>query len=121
LPGSGDIVEYGNGKMYRIRSLASSGERILSFSGRTVVAEEYARLPKNLSVERFAPGKPKTVVLTFHGGPDAVVGDRILEFLRNRGIRSTFFPAADAVASYSGTLHRILADGHLVGNHASWT
>jgi peptidoglycan/xylan/chitin deacetylase (PgdA/CDA1 family) len=75
-------------------------------------------------------GKPATytqahvdqpyIAMTFDDGPSAENTPRLLEMLKQRNIKATFFLIGQNVASNPDIVRRILADGHEVGNH-SWT
>lgn len=62
-----------------------------------------------------AQGAP--VYLTFDDGPIPEVTPRILEILREKQVKATFFCVGDNVRKYPHLLEAILADGHSVGNH----
>jgi peptidoglycan-N-acetylglucosamine deacetylase len=57
------------------------------------------------------------VALTFDDGPDPRTTPLILDTLRERGVRATFFVVGRQVAENPGLLRRIVAEGHAVGNH----
>ena len=57
------------------------------------------------------------VALTFDDGPDPRTTPLILDTLRERGVRATFFVVGRQVAGNPGLLRRIVAEGHAVGNH----
>jgi len=46
--------------------------------------------------------------------------ERILDVLRDAGVRSTFFVQGRWARSQPGTARRIARDGHLVGNHSNY-
>lgn len=60
------------------------------------------------------------VTLTFDNGPDPEITPRVLDLLRERGIRAHFFVLGKHVATPWGRLlvTRAVAEGHLVGNHS---
>ena len=60
------------------------------------------------------------IAMTFDDGPSAENTPRLLEMLKQRNIKATFFLIGQNVASNPDLVRRILADGHEVGNH-SWT
>ena len=57
------------------------------------------------------------VALTFDDGPDPRTTPLILDTLRDRGVRATFFVVGRQVAENPGLLRRIVEDGHAIGNH----
>src|ERR1700740_1315068 len=77
-----------------------------------------------------SPAKPATyaqfrvdqpyIAMTFDDGPSAENTPRLLEMLKQRNIKATFFLIGQNVASNPDLVRRILAEGHEIGNH-SWT
>lgn len=59
----------------------------------------------------------RTIYLTFDDGPIPEMTPRILEILREKGVKATFFMVGDNVRKYPHLLDAIKADGHGVGNH----
>ncbi|WP_308165834.1 bifunctional polysaccharide deacetylase/glycosyltransferase family 2 protein [Actinomadura sp. NEAU-AAG7] len=59
----------------------------------------------------------KTIALTFDDGPDPRWTPRVLEVLRRRGARATFFTIGAHVAEHPGLTRRILREGHEIGSH----
>src|SRR4029077_5203892 len=76
------------------------------------------------------PAKPATymqarvdqpyIAMTFDDGPSAENTPRLLEMLKQRNIKATFFLIGQNAAANPDIVRRILAEGHEVGNH-SWT
>ena len=56
------------------------------------------------------------VYLTFDDGPSAVT-PRILETLRENGVKATFFVIGNRVHAYAETVRRMARDGNVIGNH----
>ncbi len=77
-----------------------------------------------------SPAKPSTyaqvrvdqpyIAMTFDDGPSSENTPRLLEMLKQRNIKATFFLIGQNVASNPDIVRRLLAEGHEVGNH-SWT
>jgi peptidoglycan-N-acetylglucosamine deacetylase len=60
------------------------------------------------------------IAMTFDDGPSAENTPRLLEILKQRNIKATFFLIGQNVATNPDLVRRILSEGHEVGNH-SWT
>jgi peptidoglycan-N-acetylglucosamine deacetylase len=60
------------------------------------------------------------IAMTFDDGPSAENTPRLLEMLKQRNIKATFFLIGQNVVSNPDLVRRILAEGHEIGNH-SWT
>ena len=59
----------------------------------------------------------RVVYLTFDDGPIPEVTPRVLEILRNYGVRATFFMVGDNVRKYPEVFEMVKSDGHRLGNH----
>ncbi len=60
------------------------------------------------------------VAMTFDDGPHASNTPRLLDMLKQRNIKATFFVVGQCVAEYPAIMKRIVAEGHEVANH-SWS
>lgn len=63
------------------------------------------------------PANTKYVALTFDDGPRADTTARLLDGLRDRGARATFFLVGREIASNAALVLRMKAEGHQIGNH----
>ena len=57
------------------------------------------------------------VQLTFDDGPDAAVTPQVLDTLRTRGVRATFFVIGYKAAAQPALIRREATEGHRIGNH----
>ena len=64
-------------------------------------------------------GRP-CVALTFDDGPDPVTTPRVLDVLREKHVRATFFVVGKRAEQHPELVRRALAEGHLVENH-TWS
>jgi peptidoglycan/xylan/chitin deacetylase (PgdA/CDA1 family) len=60
----------------------------------------------------------RRVALTFDDGPDSTVTPRLLDLLRDRGVRGTFFVLTDSAARHPDLVRRTAAEGHEIALHA---
>lgn len=76
---------------------------------------------KNVEVSSGAvwkqPEKIKKIALTFDDGPHPVYTPMLLDGLKKRGVRATFFLMGSAAEKYPDIVKQIADDGHLIGNH----
>jgi len=61
----------------------------------------------------------RILALTFDDGPHPELTPRLLDILRQQGIRATFFVVGRNVEAYPDIARRIVAEGHEIANH-SW-
>ena len=57
------------------------------------------------------------VALTFDDGPHASNTPRLLDILRARNVKATFYVIGKNVDLYPGIVRRTVAEGHEIGNH----
>ena len=60
---------------------------------------------------------PKIVCLTFDDGPSPVCPPQLLDGLKKRDVKVTFFVTGQNVESYPDIVKRASDEGHLIGNH----
>ncbi|MBQ6947777.1 MAG: polysaccharide deacetylase family protein [Clostridia bacterium] len=62
---------------------------------------------------------PKLVAITFDDGPGAYT-NRLLDGLKARGAKATFFMVGSMMSSKMSTVRRMVQEGHQIGNH-TWS
>lgn len=60
---------------------------------------------------------PKTMYLTFDDGPSEQYTDMVLDVLKDKNVKATFFVIGEYVRKYPETAKRIVAEGHTIGIH----
>ena len=60
----------------------------------------------------------RVVSLTFDDGPQPPYTDRLLDVLAKHNVKATFFMIGNRIEKYPETVHRVIAEGHQVGNHS---
>lgn len=61
----------------------------------------------------------KKVALTFDDGPNVSTTPRLLDGLRERGIKATFFVVGENADNNKEIIKTMYEDGHLIGNHTN--
>jgi peptidoglycan/xylan/chitin deacetylase (PgdA/CDA1 family) len=59
------------------------------------------------------------IAMTFDDGPHGTQTPRLLDMLKQRGLKATFFVCGQCVAEFPDVAKRIVAEGHEIANH-SW-
>jgi peptidoglycan/xylan/chitin deacetylase (PgdA/CDA1 family) len=67
-----------------------------------------------------APRRPGELALTFDDGPNPAWTPRLLDLLAGHEVRATFFLVGQFAEEEPELVRRIVAAGHLIGNH-SWS
>jgi peptidoglycan/xylan/chitin deacetylase (PgdA/CDA1 family) len=65
----------------------------------------------------IAGDDPSEIALTFDDGPNAAATPELLEVLARHGVRATFFSMGDYARLRPEIVRRVVAAGHLLGNH----
>lgn len=60
------------------------------------------------------------IAITFDDGPHAQLTPKLLDMLKERNIKATFFVVGQCAAEYPDIMKRMVAEGHEVANH-SWS
>jgi peptidoglycan/xylan/chitin deacetylase (PgdA/CDA1 family) len=78
--------------------------------------------PRNqwLIINRFLVDDPASVALTFDDGPDPVFTPRLLDLLREKQVKATFFVVGQRAVQHPEIVRRAWEEGHLIGNH-TWS
>ncbi|SEI04344.1 polysaccharide deacetylase family sporulation protein PdaB [Halobacillus karajensis] len=59
----------------------------------------------------------KRIALTFDDGPEDTYTPQILEILKQKNVKATFFVMGERVTEYPERLKQIHEEGHVIGNH----
>ena len=65
----------------------------------------------------IAPKKPDQLALTFDDGPNPVATPYLLDLLAEHHVKATFFLIGRYTLTQPALARRILAEGHVIGNH----
>ncbi|MFF2855889.1 polysaccharide deacetylase family protein [Peribacillus sp. NPDC058002] len=71
---------------------------------------------KNEMIYMGNPSK-KRIALTFDDGPEDIYTPQILEILKQKGVKATFFVIGERAKKYPEQLRQIYKKGHAIGNH----
>lgn len=61
--------------------------------------------------------EPPKIAITFDDGPSNLCTERLLDGLKERGVKATFFLIGQNAEQFPDIVRRIEAEGHLLGNH----
>src|SRR6266850_4703054 len=120
--------------MHRKRLLAVAIFSLMAFCYEVVAASQLATeqppIPEPTPTPSVAPSDAPQkasysscrvdgpyIAMTFDDGPHPVLTPRLLDVLKARGIKATFFLIGQNAAEYPDIVRRIAAEGHEIGNH----
>ncbi|WNF38921.1 polysaccharide deacetylase family protein [Bacillaceae bacterium IKA-2] len=59
----------------------------------------------------------KKIALTFDDGPDPRFSETVLDLLKEYNVPATFFVMGSRAVAYPEIIERVIAEGHVIGNH----
>ncbi len=86
----------------------------LDVESSTVIKEEIAEKNSKKTKEEIEPPR---IAITFDDGPNAACTGRLLDGLKERGIKATFFLIGEYAEMNPELVGRIHEEGHVIGNH----
>ena len=119
VPPGQDVDIEGQGEVLRIASRPASGERTIKVDANTnlVSDEVFKTMPSPYVVDMYGGTSQKKVAITFDDGPDPTWTPKILDVLKEKNVKATFFLIGLEVEKYPSVAKRIYKEGHEIGNH----
>ncbi|MCM8709681.1 polysaccharide deacetylase [Clostridium sp. SYSU_GA19001] len=72
---------------------------------------------KKVSAEETEDGEQKNIYLTFDDGPSYIVTSKILDILKEKEVKATFFVVGNKIEGREDILKRMYEEGHSIGLH----
>ncbi|MDE2182217.1 MAG: glycosyltransferase [Alphaproteobacteria bacterium] len=118
IPDNQDVDFEGEGEILRIEASPQTGARTFEVDPQNgdIDDETYTKLPTSYVIRRVG-AVPHTLALTFDDGPDPDYTPAILDILKEKNVKATFFVIGANAEAHPGLIQRILAEGHEIGNH----
>jgi cellulose synthase/poly-beta-1,6-N-acetylglucosamine synthase-like glycosyltransferase/peptidoglycan/xylan/chitin deacetylase (PgdA/CDA1 family)/spore germination protein YaaH len=115
---SEDVDFEGSGEILRVIASPAAGSRTFETDPQTgdISDEVYTKIPSTYVIRRVG-AVPKTLALTFDDGPDPAYTPAILDILKQKNVKATFFIIGANAEAHPGLVQRIIAEGHEIGNH----
>ena len=119
LPPNQAISYRGDGEVLTVIDRNSPGLRSIDYKPQynLITSQRIHELPKSLTITRWGHNRDKLLALTFDDGPSSTYTPQILEILREKDVKATFFVVGANAALESSILRDIYNDGHDIGNH----
>jgi cellulose synthase/poly-beta-1,6-N-acetylglucosamine synthase-like glycosyltransferase/peptidoglycan/xylan/chitin deacetylase (PgdA/CDA1 family)/spore germination protein YaaH len=118
VPPGQDVDREGTGEIMSIERGPRPGTRQITLDpdGTLVTAEAMDELPQPYQLRQFG-AQPGKVAITFDDGPDPEFTPKILNILKEKNVKATFFLIGSQAQKFSGIAQRIYAEGNAIGNH----
>jgi cellulose synthase/poly-beta-1,6-N-acetylglucosamine synthase-like glycosyltransferase/peptidoglycan/xylan/chitin deacetylase (PgdA/CDA1 family)/spore germination protein YaaH len=118
-----DVDTEGDGDILRVVGLPQPGKRTVTVDTdetdprkKLIVDEHMDVYPRTYTIQQYGY-HPNEVALSFDDGPDPKWTPKILDILRNKGVKGTFMLIGAEAAENIGVMKRIVREGHEIGNH----
>ncbi len=111
----------GTGEILHVDATPKSGRRTIEIDPDTglISGEDYQLMPTSYVIDRYG-ARPGWVALTFDDGPDGRWTPKILDILKAKHARATFFVIGQNMQNKPELVQREVDEGQMVGNH-TWT
>lgn len=107
----------GRGEFLTVDDSRFAGHRSFGSDETGRILESYDRFPSYLTLSHQGTTDRDEVAVTFDDGPDPRWTPKILDILKERGVKATFFVVGMKAESNPGILRRIVDEGHEIGVH----
>jgi cellulose synthase/poly-beta-1,6-N-acetylglucosamine synthase-like glycosyltransferase/peptidoglycan/xylan/chitin deacetylase (PgdA/CDA1 family)/spore germination protein YaaH len=121
-----DVDTEGEGDILRVVGLPQSGKRTVSVDTdeadprRKLIIDEHMDVyPHTYTIQQYGY-HPKEVALSFDDGPNPKWTPKILDVLKQKGVKGTFLMIGSEAAENIGVMQRVEREGHEIGNH-TWS
>jgi cellulose synthase/poly-beta-1,6-N-acetylglucosamine synthase-like glycosyltransferase/peptidoglycan/xylan/chitin deacetylase (PgdA/CDA1 family)/spore germination protein YaaH len=126
VPPGHDVDTEGEGDILRVTGLPKPGTRSIEVDTdepdqrkKLIVDEHMDVYPRTYTVEQYGY-HPNEVAISFDDGPDPTWTPRILDVLKAKNVKGTFFLIGSAAAENVSLMRRIANEGNEIGNH-TWS
>jgi len=113
----------GEGDIMRVTGLPQPGKRTLTVDTdekdprkKLIIDEHMDVYPRTYKVEYYGY-HPNQVSISFDDGPDPKWTPRILDILKKKNVKGTFFLIGAEAAENIGLMQRLFREGNEIGNH----
>jgi cellulose synthase/poly-beta-1,6-N-acetylglucosamine synthase-like glycosyltransferase/peptidoglycan/xylan/chitin deacetylase (PgdA/CDA1 family) len=118
IPSSAEVYFENQGEILHVTAEPSDGQRTMELDPETgdIVDENYTVLPTSFIIQRFGL-QPKKLALTFDDGPDPTYTPQILDILKEKNVRATFFIVGENAGASPDVVQREYDEGQDIGDH----
>ncbi|MEI8293778.1 MAG: polysaccharide deacetylase family protein [bacterium] len=118
MPGGLAITSIGQGEVVGLDPTTSDGHRTFTADSDGRILCRYDTPAAYPTLFRQDALEPDRVAITFDDGPDPQWTPKILDILKQRGVKAAFFIVGAEAERHPDLVRRIVAEGHEIGNHS---
>ena len=118
-----DVDTEGDGDILRVTGLPQPGKRTVEVDTdepdprkKLIVDEHMDVYPRPYTIQQYGY-HPKELALSFDDGPDPKWTPKILDILKQKNVKGTFFLIGAEGADNIGLMQRVVREGNEIGNH----
>jgi len=118
-----DVDNEGDGDILRVTGLPQPGKRTVNIDTdetdprkKLIIDEHMDVYPRTYTVEYYGY-HANEIALSFDDGPDPKWTPKILDVLKQKNAKGTFFMIGAEAAENVGVMQRVMREGHEIGNH----
>jgi len=119
-----DVSTEGDGDIIRITGMPKAGHRTVSVDTdegdprkKLIIDEHMDVYPRTYNIVQYGY-HAKQIALSFDDGPDPKWTPKILDILRDKGVKAAFMLIGSQAAENVGLMKRVYREGHEIGNHS---
>ncbi len=117
IKSSDTITNVGRGEIVTVDATRDDGARTVTLGESGMLRASYTSFATYPILYHQGAGGYHEVAITFDDGPDPEWTPKILDLLRERGVKAAFFVVGKNCEDYPALVERILREGHEIGNH----
>jgi len=118
-----DVDNENEGDIIRVTGLPQPGKRVVTVDTdetdprkKLIIDERMDTYPRTYTIQQYGY-HPNKVALSFDDGPDPKWTPKILDILRDKGVKAAFLMIGAEAAQNVGLMKRVVREGHEIGNH----
>jgi cellulose synthase/poly-beta-1,6-N-acetylglucosamine synthase-like glycosyltransferase/peptidoglycan/xylan/chitin deacetylase (PgdA/CDA1 family)/spore germination protein YaaH len=118
-----DVDDEGDGDIIRVTGLPQPGKRTVTIDDeetdprkKLIVDEHMDVYPRAYVIQQYGY-HANEVALSFDDGPDPKWTPKVLDILRDKGVKGTFLMIGEEAQENVGLMKRVMNEGHEIGNH----
>ena len=112
------VTHVGRGEVVSVDLSHDDGLRRVVAEADGKLRADYLDAPTFPVLYHQGAAAPAKVALTFDDGPDPAWTPKVLDVLKARGLKATFFVVGRNAEAHPDLIRRIVAEGHEIGNHS---
>jgi cellulose synthase/poly-beta-1,6-N-acetylglucosamine synthase-like glycosyltransferase/peptidoglycan/xylan/chitin deacetylase (PgdA/CDA1 family)/spore germination protein YaaH len=117
LPTDQTVTHVGRGEIVSVDLSRDDGTRVIEREPDGKLLARYTDAPTYPALYHQGAADKTKVAITFDDGPDPEWTPRVLDLLKARGLKATFFLLGVNAEDHPALVRRIVAEGHEIGNH----